>query len=259
MKRKKASRRNPTDASAAIRRDSESSPARVLVDHGLQIGITTAPQSDDAAIHARSFLRPSSPSREMGPWPGSADAKSTEQTASRSRLRLCMVTPSRSVGTAFLYCVPFSPAVSRRPPVRGKGLCHLRVAAASQACAEHRHLLPVRRTPGPWRRHVSAAARHPDLEHLRKQAKALLRDLRTRDTEAKLADALHLVARQYGFPSWPKLKAHVRSIVHAEHAPDPGKLFTGRWIADVARSIRHPANQFQRAALDITVTGTGSR
>jgi len=36
---------------------------------------------------------------------------------------------------------------------------------------------------------------HPDLEHLRKQAKALLPELRTRDPEAKLADALHLVAR----------------------------------------------------------------
>ena len=71
---------------------------------------------------------------------------------------------------------------------------------------------------------------HPDLEHLRKQAKALLRDLRTRDAEAKLADALHLVARQYGFPSWPKLKAHVKSIVQSERAPDPGKPFTGRWI-----------------------------
>jgi len=100
---------------------------------------------------------------------------------------------------------------------------------------------------------------HPDLEHLRKQAKALLRDLRTRDAEAKLADALHLVARQYGFPSWPKLKAHVRSIVQSERALDPGKLFTGRWIADVARSIRHPANQFQRAVLDITVTGNRVR
>ena len=68
---------------------------------------------------------------------------------------------------------------------------------------------------------------HPDLEHLRKQAKALLRDLRTRDAEAKLADALHLVARQYGFPNWPKLKAHVRSIVQSAG----GSMASPRWTS----------------------------
>ena len=56
--------------------------------------------------------------------------------------------------------------------------------------------------------------RRPDLEHLKKQAKALLRELRQRDANASLADALHAVARDYGFPSWPKLKAHVESLEH---------------------------------------------
>jgi hypothetical protein len=51
----------------------------------------------------------------------------------------------------------------------------------------------------------------PDLEHLKKQAKALLRELRQRDANASLADALHALAREYGFASWPKLKAHVES------------------------------------------------
>ena len=50
-----------------------------------------------------------------------------------------------------------------------------------------------------------------DLEHLKKQAKALLRELRQRDANASLADALHALARDYGFASWPKLKAHVES------------------------------------------------
>ncbi|MGH9238329.1 MAG: Clp protease N-terminal domain-containing protein [Vicinamibacterales bacterium] len=57
--------------------------------------------------------------------------------------------------------------------------------------------------------------RRPDLEHLRKQAKALLRSMRERDAHATLADALHALARDYGFLSWPKLKAHV------EAAPPP--------------------------------------
>lgn len=51
----------------------------------------------------------------------------------------------------------------------------------------------------------------PDLEHLKKQAKALLRELRQRDANASLADALHALARDYGFASWPKLKAHVEA------------------------------------------------
>ena len=51
----------------------------------------------------------------------------------------------------------------------------------------------------------------PDLEHLKKQAKALLRSMRERDANATLADALHALARDYGFASWPKLKAHVES------------------------------------------------
>jgi hypothetical protein len=51
----------------------------------------------------------------------------------------------------------------------------------------------------------------PDLEYLKKQAKALLRSMRERDANATLADALHALARDYGFASWPKLKAHVEA------------------------------------------------
>src|SRR5690242_3607381 len=49
----------------------------------------------------------------------------------------------------------------------------------------------------------------PSLEWLRKQAKQRLMLLRDRDASAKLADAQLAVAREYGFPSWRKLKAHV--------------------------------------------------
>jgi ankyrin repeat protein len=49
---------------------------------------------------------------------------------------------------------------------------------------------------------------HPDLRHLKDQAKDLLRA-----GEAKsLSDAQFQIARQYGFASWPKLKAHVESF-----------------------------------------------
>src|SRR6516165_3462109 len=68
----------------------------------------------------------------------------------------------------------------------------------------------------------------PNLEHLKKQAKQLLQDfqqskadaierfrtfgLSSTPANAKLADAQHVVAHDYGFASWPKLKEHVDSL-----------------------------------------------
>jgi ankyrin repeat protein len=48
----------------------------------------------------------------------------------------------------------------------------------------------------------------PNLRHLRDQAKDLVRS----GAAPTLADAQCLIARQYGFPSWPKLKQHVESL-----------------------------------------------
>jgi ankyrin repeat protein len=47
----------------------------------------------------------------------------------------------------------------------------------------------------------------PDLEHLRKQAKA-----RRRERGTTLAVAQHELARAYGFASWPRLVRHVRTV-----------------------------------------------
>lgn len=48
----------------------------------------------------------------------------------------------------------------------------------------------------------------PNLEHLRKQAKELQRTTPGR----KLADAQHVLANEYGFSTWAKLKSHVESL-----------------------------------------------
>lgn len=48
----------------------------------------------------------------------------------------------------------------------------------------------------------------PNLRHLRDQAKELLRC----GAAPTLAKAQYLIARRYGFQSWPKLKQHVESI-----------------------------------------------
>ncbi len=50
------------------------------------------------------------------------------------------------------------------------------------------------------------------LEHLRKQAKERVRERRAAGQEVKLADAQLGLARELGFPSWPKLKRYVERL-----------------------------------------------
>ena len=47
----------------------------------------------------------------------------------------------------------------------------------------------------------------PNLRHLKDQAKDLVKAGSAKST----TDALFKIARLYGFPSWPKLKAYVES------------------------------------------------
>lgn len=108
-------------------------------------------------------------------------------------------------------------------------------------------------------RHLPA---RPNLEHLKKQAKDLLSELQRRNPGLQLADAQHALAREYGFPSWPKLKAHVELLEgappdDAPAAPAPAKEnpFVGTWTTDVAKSQRHPSNQFQSATIQFAVAG----
>jgi ankyrin repeat protein len=69
----------------------------------------------------------------------------------------------------------------------------------------------------------------PNLEHLKRQAKELLRSfdqgepgaverfhsLASLPASPKLADAQHVIARDYGFATWPKLKEHVEAVTRA--------------------------------------------
>jgi ClpA/ClpB-like protein len=71
-------------------------------------------------------------------------------------------------------------------------------------------------------RHLPA---HANLDHLKKQSKDLLHDLQERNPGSQLADAQHAIAREYGFASWPKLKAHVESL--ARPADSAGALAVG--------------------------------
>jgi len=56
---------------------------------------------------------------------------------------------------------------------------------------------------------MSELPSHPNLEFLKKQAKARLATLRQTSPSARLADAQHAIADEYGFASWAALKAHL--------------------------------------------------
>jgi hypothetical protein len=52
----------------------------------------------------------------------------------------------------------------------------------------------------------------PSLDHLKKQAKVLLRESKRRDPGARLTAAQHELALEYGFASWRDLRAHVQKL-----------------------------------------------
>jgi hypothetical protein len=93
----------------------------------------------------------------------------------------------------------------------------------------------------------------PNLEYLRKQAKELLKELQHLNPSAQLADAQHALAREYGCASWPALVVSVEDRLAA--FARGARLFAGAWNADLARSTRHPANQFQSATIVFALDG----
>jgi hypothetical protein len=68
---------------------------------------------------------------------------------------------------------------------------------------------------------------HPSLEYLKKQARHRLADMQRQQPGSRLADALHAIARDYGFINWASLKSHVES----QPAANP---LAGSWRLDRA-------------------------
>jgi hypothetical protein len=126
----------------------------------------------------------------------------------------------------------------------------------------------------------------PHLDHLKKQAKGVLRVVERQKPGWKLTDAQHAIARGYGFSSWPDLKRHVESVrrrpdraVAAQLrsrepalndtaiAPLPDadvgprdrhheRPIMGTWIANPARSTR-PVSEHQHEGLMLEFELTG--
>lgn len=81
-----------------------------------------------------------------------------------------------------------------------------------------------------------------NLEQQRKRAKELLAHLKAQDPNATLSQAQWQVAKQLGFSSWPKLKAHVDAIDFAARHPDflaGDEARTAHWRCgnDIAHSL----------------------
>ncbi|HKE91041.1 MAG TPA: ankyrin repeat domain-containing protein [Gemmatimonadales bacterium] len=109
---------------------------------------------------------------------------------------------------------------------------------------------------------------HPNLEHLKNQAKVLLEQLASGDPvaherfrsllsravppEPQLADAQLALARDYGFASWAKLKAHVEAI----GADPPAELVAAIHANDASR-VREVLERYPKLKSQINDTMPG--
>jgi hypothetical protein len=89
----------------------------------------------------------------------------------------------------------------------------------------------------------------PNLEWLRKTAKAMLSELRRADPAAKLADAQLKLSRDYGFTSWRALKSHVDRL---SAAPGDARGFDEAAIAAFLRATGDGDTAAVRATLAMT-------
>src|SRR5215510_14880355 len=100
--------------------------------------------------------------------------------------------------------------------------------AADAGHEEGRSFMCAKRTP---LRAVRELPAQPNLEYLKNEAKQRLKTLRTSDPAAKLATAQLLVARDYGFASWRRLKAHVED--ESADRPLREKVFAAAQSGDI--------------------------
>lgn len=99
----------------------------------------------------------------------------------------------------------------------------------------------------------------PSLEQLRKQAKELLRDARPSalarmatvgrsagSNRAALSDAPLAIAREFGFPGWPKLVRHAQALTRRTAATRSSPICCARDCRDGSRSRPEPRRSSQR-------------
>lgn len=100
----------------------------------------------------------------------------------------------------------------------------------------------------------------PNLDKLKKDAKARLLEMRARTPSARLADAQFLLAREHGFPSWAAMKAEVERMAASPAAADlragkaRGALFrAGNRAAKEDETDPHAPAHFFRTGITMIV------
>src|SRR5262245_33325841 len=88
----------------------------------------------------------------------------------------------------------------------------------------------------------------PSFEHLRNEAKQRLKALRSGNPQAKLTAAQLEIAREYGFASWRKLKAHVDALAAAPAGRE--RVFAAARAGDVETVRRAFEAGFDPATTD---------
>jgi hypothetical protein len=96
----------------------------------------------------------------------------------------------------------------------------------------------------------------PNLGHLKKQAKDILRVSRQRSPSWRLADAQHALAHGYGFPSWLELKIHVESMRQQRGAGSSARRVQQDATADNVNAVAHAAVQVRQGRSSHPIAGT---
>ena len=105
----------------------------------------------------------------------------------------------------------------------------------------------------------------PDLDHLKREARSLqqaarsgdpdarqrLRQALGSDTALKLTDAQRAIAREYGFPTWARLRSHVQASRGADDALNTFLLAVQAQDPDRARDVLRAAPQIAKESLHV--------
>ena len=102
--------------------------------------------------------------------------------------------------------------------------------------------------PSPSAHRTRALPERASLEHLKNEAKQRLKALRRQDPQAKLAGVQLALAREYGFASWRRLKAHVDQIDPARR--ERKRVFDAARAGDVATVRRAFESGFDPGTTD---------
>ena len=99
----------------------------------------------------------------------------------------------------------------------------------------------------------------PNLGHLKKQAKDILRVSRQRSLSWRLADAQHALAHGYGFPSWLELKIHVESVRQQRGAGSSARRDNKTQQLTTSMRYHTPPSRFAKVVRAIPSRALGPR